>query len=217
MDKVEHITTNLSHAEFLKFEEKKLIGDNDMNETNINDKYGKWLDNYEWDYFTTFTTRKPITMSSARRLMEDYATRMGCSGDRYGYLPNEWKHCRKTKHHNRTEYEYFSDKYVPVVNECKSDGTTRLFWAAEPFEIKDGEFDSKAIDPEFEQFLGYRNSTRYHIHALFKTKYSFDNVRSYWNKKYGRIDLKNYDSGMSGAEYITKYVTKRISDYGFHS
>lgn len=217
MGKIERQTINLPHSEFMELREKRLVGNNDLNDTNVNDKYGKWLNNYDWDYFTTFTTRKSISMPSARRLMEDYAVQMGCSGKRYQTLPDEWRHCRKVKVHNKTQYEYYSDKSVPDVNECQSDGVTRLFWAAEPFEIKDGEFDCKAIDPEFEQFLGLRNSTRYHIHALFKTKYSFDDIRTYWNRKYGRIDLKNYDRDMSGAEYIAKYVTKEISDFDLFS
>ena len=31
--------------------------------------YGEWLGQYEWDYFCTFTTRYPLTLKSARRLM----------------------------------------------------------------------------------------------------------------------------------------------------
>lgn len=30
----------------------------------------EFLDGHEWDYFSTFTTRYPITLKSARRLME---------------------------------------------------------------------------------------------------------------------------------------------------
>jgi len=215
MQKVEHIQTNIDHAEFLELGEKRLTGDGkrDMNRTNINDKYGVWLNNYEWDFFTTFTTRNSISLPSARRIMDDFATRMGCGGNRTEHMPDDYRHCRKTRLHNRTEYDYYGDKHVSHVNKCESDGVTRLFWAAEPFEVKEGEFSSSKIDPEYEHFEGRSNSTRYHMHGLFKTKYTFNDIRTFWNRKYGRIDLQNYDSGKKGSHYIAKYVTKEISDF----
>lgn len=42
--------------------------------------YETWLQERHWDYFGTFTTRYPITLKSARRLMDKLAGRLNTAG-----------------------------------------------------------------------------------------------------------------------------------------
>ena len=76
---------------------------------------------------------------------------------------------------------------------------TTMFWAAEPYDVKDG----------------------YHIHALIKTEMEFKSLIECYQvtsggKKIGkhqRIDLQKYQRGMGGAMYCAKYITKKLSDW----
>ena len=45
---------------------------------NVVQEYGAWLDQYDWDHFCTFTTRLPISVGSARRLMVKLGDTLGC-------------------------------------------------------------------------------------------------------------------------------------------
>lgn len=125
--------------------------------------YGKWLGQYDWDYFCTFTTRYQLTLPSARRLM--------------------WR---------------FWD-----MKELKTFRSSRLFWAAEPFDTRVG----------------------YHTHALLKVpegmpfkmlteiyQVAAGNVslsKSDWH----RVQFKPYNKNLGATYYCGKYITKRLADY----
>ena len=74
-------------------------------------------------------------------------------------------------------------------------GRAMLFWASEPFKL--------------------RNS--FHMHALMKCDLTQQQVIAHWESKYGFSNIKKYNSSKPGAEYVTKYVLKTISDYDLHS
>jgi hypothetical protein len=77
---------------------------------------------------------------------------------------------------------------------------TKIFWAAEPYDLKDG----------------------FHLHALLDVPkhLEFKNIVDIWQKvskggkgKWNRIDLQTYDSNKGAGYYLSKYITKRLSDY----
>ena len=78
-------------------------------------------------------------------------------------------------------------------------GATTMFFACEPYDVKDG----------------------YHVHALIKSEIEFKNLIECYQvtsggKKIGkhqRIDLQKFKQGMGGAMYCAKYITKRLSDW----
>lgn len=82
-------------------------------------------------------------------------------------------------------------------------GKTEMFWAAEPFDAKDG----------------------YHTHALLNVPdaFHYKNIVDLWQKasggtnlqKWQRIDLQRYDPTKGAGHYLSKYITKGISDYDF--
>ena len=83
-------------------------------------------------------------------------------------------------------------------------GDTKIFWAAEPFDLKEG----------------------YHLHALIKIPniLNFNNIIQTYqhvsgNKnlekgdKWNRIQLENYNPKLGASHYISKYITKKLCDY----
>jgi hypothetical protein len=82
-------------------------------------------------------------------------------------------------------------------------GPATMFWAAEPYDCKDG----------------------YHTHALIKVPemYQFKNLVDLWQtasgganlKKWQRIDMQKYDPKRGAGFYLAKYVNKNISDFDF--
>lgn len=70
----------------------------------------------------------------------------------------------------------------------------KLFWAAEPFS------------------LGVREGS-YHVHALLETRQSAKQVEDWYSKKYGRADVRRYDSKLGAVGYVAKYMTKTVHDY----
>jgi hypothetical protein len=127
--------------------------------------YGKWLGQYDWDYYCTFTTNYELTLKSARRLM----------------------------------FRFYD------MNDFKRLGSTRLFWAAEPFDTKYG----------------------YHTHGLLKVPYgvpinfisdiyqvaagNISKSKSNWHK----VDLAPYDKKLGATYYCGKYITRFFADYDF--
>lgn len=122
--------------------------------------YGQWLQQFDWDYFCTFTTQHEMTLPSIRRAMEGY-----------------WEGIAKGS-------------------------TGRLFWGAEPFELKDG----------------------FHCHALLKVppEYSFSMLTQLWRQVSGAKNMKNgkayckllkYNKSLGAGHYCTKYITKGLSDW----
>lgn len=67
----------------------------------------------------------------------------------------------------------------------------KMFWGAEKFECKDG----------------------YHLHALINSPVPKHVLWEWYFEKYGRNSITNYDSGKSGSYYVTKYISKELSDW----
>ncbi len=66
-----------------------------------------------------------------------------------------------------------------------------FFWAAEPFDTRNG----------------------YHIHALIRTGAEKEDIYQWTNKRYGRSLVLNYEKGKGASGYCAKYITKKLSDY----
>ena len=174
---MKHVKNLLTHEDFQQMKEERLTAHGVFNDGNILDKYSKFLKAQDWDYFATYTTRGAISLPSARRLMEQYAIHIGCGGT-----------------------ANFSNRMIPGKeyqerHEIPGTGRARLFWAAEPFKLRDS----------------------YHLHALVKCDMTREQVDAYWQKKYGFARIKHYDSKRPGAMYCAKYILKTISDYDLHS
>lgn len=78
-------------------------------------------------------------------------------------------------------------------------GATTMFFACEPYDVKDG----------------------YHVHALIKTEVEFKNLIDCYQLTSGglkigthqRIDLKKFRNELGGAMYCAKYISKNLSDW----
>lgn len=83
-------------------------------------------------------------------------------------------------------------------------GNTQIFFAVEPFDIKEG----------------------YHLHALMKlpTNLSYRNIVEVWQhvsgnkkkrkgKEWNAIKLEKYNPKLGAGHYLSKYITKELSDY----
>jgi len=90
-----------------------------------------------------------------------------------------------------------------LFRELLKAGKTNMFWVAESFELKDG----------------------YHTHALLSVPevLQYKNIIDIWQKVSGgssrgvwnRIDLQKYNKARGAGYYVSKYVTKRLTDYDF--
>lgn len=67
---------------------------------------------------------------------------------------------------------------------------TYMFWVAEEFDVRDGQ----------------------HIHALIKTDISWDELRRF-GLRYGRCYIESYDPAIGAGRYVSKYISKRMTDY----
>jgi len=131
-----------------------------------------FLHEKKFDLFATFTTSKPISLPSTRRLAGKFINRF--------HAPEE----------------------------------TELFWCAEPFDTREG----------------------FHFHALIKNglMYNQDDYFRYWTTgehytytdedgisfdrkrgKFGRSHFFKINRSKNAEFYLTKYITKKLSDYDF--
>ena len=116
------------------------------------DGFAGFLDVMDFDYFCTFTTRRPINLWSARQIGERVSKFIGKDSD--------------------------------------------IFWAAEPFDVREG----------------------FHIHALMNTPMHPIEIFNWYFPRYGRCQVINNQDPMkkqAASYYLTKYVTKELSDYDF--
>jgi hypothetical protein len=68
-----------------------------------------------------------------------------------------------------------------------------MFWAAEPFDLRNG----------------------FHIHALIRTGAEPKQIYTWAKQKYGRAQVLKYEKGKGAHTYCGKYITKRLSDYDY--
>lgn len=145
----------------------------------VRDALAGFLDNISFDYFCTFTTRKPVSLFATRRIAEKV-----CS-------------------------------YVSAGH------SSSVFWAAEEFDVRDG-FHFHALMKFDTHFREYRE-TLFGGREIIGTK-SFDttmrkqDVFNWYFQKYGRcqlIDNREPDRQLRASHYVSKYITKKITDYDF--
>lgn len=129
----------------------------------VNAKNGlaNWLNNQEWNLWTTLSTGYELTLPGTRRAMIR-----------------------------------FHDK-VSKTNPCQ------VFWAAEKFDVKDG----------------------FHLHTLWKFQNEIHNRETYcqfvndWRTicktNSANVYSKTYKMEMGAHKYISKYITKQITDYDY--
>lgn len=120
-----------------------------------------WLNNQDWDLWTTLSTGYELTLPASRRAM--------------------------IRFHDT----------VSKKNPCST------FWASEKFDVKDG----------------------FHIHTLWKFENNISKRETYrefvkdWritcNTKDANIYSKRYNMDMGAHKYISKYITKEITDYDY--
>jgi len=145
--------------------------------------FAGFLDCFDFDYFGTFTTGKPMTLSGTRIVAE----RLG--------------------------------KFVKAGKE------TDMFWAAEPFET--GLYDMatikhpEVIDPKTNEVEKPKlGRLGYHFHTLMNTPFHKMEIWEWYFSRYkGRANIiPNKDPAIKQAAswYLTKYITKKCSDYDFH-
>lgn len=128
---------------------------------NAKNKLSKWLNEQEWNLWTTLSTGYELTLPSARRAMIR-----------------------------------FHDK-VSKTNNCQ------VFWAAENFDVKDG----------------------FHLHTLWKFQNRIHDRETYgqfvkdWRTicktNSANVYSETYKMEMGAHEYISKYITKKITDYDY--
>jgi len=58
---------------------------------NVSENYSEWLDQIDWDYFGTFTTRYPLTLRSARRVMERLGKQVNSPGSRMFWVAEDFE------------------------------------------------------------------------------------------------------------------------------
>lgn len=92
---------------------------------------------------------------------------------------------------------------VKFYKELERAGNSRMFFAAEPFDVKEG----------------------FHLHALIKVSdmLNFKNIIDAYQvtsgnkhlkkEKWNRIQLEKYDPKLGAGHYIGKYISKELSDY----
>lgn len=86
-------------------------------------------------------------------------------------------------------------------------GDFRMFWCAEPFDVRDG----------------------YHLHALIHVsdllpyKFLVDAYQVVTGNKelskdrWNRIQLRKYNPKLGAGYYVSKYITKNLADYDFYA
>lgn len=100
-----------------------------------------------------------------------------------------------------------------------------IFWAAEPFHT--GTYDilnvkhPETIDPQTDKVqLPRIGRLGYHFHALINTPFHKMEIFDWYYPRYrGRTQIianVNPEIKQAASWYLTKYVTKEITDYDFH-
>lgn len=130
-----------------------------------------FLDKVSFDYFCTFTTRKPVSLYATRRIAEK------------------------------------------VCERVEAPQKSSVFWAAEEFDVRDGfHFHALMKMDQPRPVITVDGTSR--IFQPFNKMELFD----WYFQKYGRcqiIDNREPDRQLAASHYISKYITKRITDYDF--
>jgi len=99
------------------------------------------------------------------------------------------------------------------------------FWAAEPFDTGvNAAFElsnPELIDPRKEGTILKPNKGRigYHFHALIRTPWNKMDIFDWYFPRYGRCDIidnQTPERQRAASWYISKYITKELSDYDIY-
>mgnify|MGYP001810060359 CR=1 FL=1 len=96
-------------------------------------------------------------------------------------------------------------------DDLKKAGKAPFFWAAEPFDCKEGyHTHALLIAPEAYQFK--------HLVDLWQTATGvkgkkYIDEKGVERKMHSRVELKRYNPKLGAAHYVGKYITKTGSDY----
>lgn len=111
----------------------------------------------------------------------------------------------------RNRFHAGNNHLNPNGDKCDCPGVIDFFWCAEPFDTREG----------------------FHFHGLIKEGiyYSEEDYRRYWEEKkfykdltgrihvsmnYGRFDYQLISRNKNIEYYVTKYITKKLSDYDYY-
>lgn len=87
-----------------------------------------------------------------------------------------------------------------ICNYVNAGWDSSVFWCAEKFKLTEG-----------------AGSNRYHLHALMKTELDRFQILNWYRGRYsnGIAQLRPVDAkrGLSASFYVSKYITKELSDY----
>lgn len=131
--------------------------------------------------------QKYNTSRNAQQVMAEFIDNM--DWDYFATLTTSYEQTMKSA---RRSVERFHDR-------ANQNSATTIFFASEPYDVKDG----------------------FHVHALIKTEMEFQNLVECYQitsggQKLGikqRIQLRKFYKGEGGAMYCAKYITKRLSDW----
>lgn len=166
------------------------------NSEKIKQAYGAFLEGQNYTHFSTFTTRREMTINSARRNMERFFYTLvgGTNGFNFNYpAPNE-------KRINQSGKKMFLPSLVPEKN--LNLNSLMMFWVAEPFDCKEG----------------------FHTHALLSIdnkSLSYKDIFLTWQKTTGehktgiksRVQIEKIIPRLGACYYIGKYLLKNNCDY----
>jgi hypothetical protein len=126
--------------------------------------------------------------------------KIGISGEYANFLNTiDWTHwCTFTTRYDlsmksaRRMSEVIFNKFSK--QDIFNQGDQKMFWAAEPFDVKNG----------------------YHIHALIQTELSPEDIYKWTNKRFGRTLILPYEKEKGAHSYCSKYILKKLSDYDLY-
>jgi len=126
--------------------------------------------------------------------------KIGISGEYANFLNTiDWTHwCTFTTRYDlsmksaRRMSEVIFNKFSK--QDIFNQGDQKMFWAAEPFDVKNG----------------------YHIHALIQTQLSPEDIYKWTNKRFGRTLILPYEKEKGAHSYCSKYILKKLSDYDIY-
>jgi hypothetical protein len=89
-----------------------------------------------------------------------------------------------------------------LFEQMVKESETKMMWAAEPFDVKDG----------------------FHTHAMLSTTLTFEQIGKIWQiasagiryGKHNRVQLDKYDPKKGAGFYVSKYVSKKLSDWDIY-
>lgn len=89
-------------------------------------------------------------------------------------------------------------------------GSGRIFWAAEPFDLKEGYHVHGLLELSSE-IVDYRQLVE--VWQVVTGAWKRRNKGGWTKDSWNRIDMQAYDPKRGAAGYLSKYITKYLADY----